>query len=452
MPIPVANALRHLVVDFIWCGKPSKVKYETLIGAVGEGGLGLLDPLLRMKALRVKTVKLFLLGDRTGWRVSMAYFLSQICGRGFSALWMQVKDNMTVGIPEFYREVLRAWASFREALVVNPVGRAAVLHQPLFLNPVLELGWGPKWKVWFEAGFRTVGDLFYVVWPGLLPFQAFVDDLTGIRADYRSDTIQQDLDTLLSALPAEWREAIDGADGPGGDTVDIVFKDGRGVFGLSTLKHFYIIFRDLVFVEPVANSYWSRVFQDVSKTDVWGTLRPSLKCPLLDNFDFLLRHNCISNEMRLFKMGFTDSDVCKVCGKERDGLKHVFFYCEELGCFTQKLVVGFGEAEDFVRNNWEKVFLFGAFVRRRKSRQALQLFLAVARHAVWMRRVQVWQSHRPLDVCLLYEAKMRRLLGLLFSYFGERGELGLFDALFVCDNPFVQWSSDGVVLSLPRCS
>lgn len=65
--------------------------------------------------------------------------------------------------------------------------------------------------------------------------------------------------------------------------------------------------------------------------------------------------------------------------------------------------MSFGEEEGYVKYNWERVFMFGASVMEKTSRQTLQLFLAVARHAEWVRGVQVRQSQRTLHICLLFE-------------------------------------------------
>lgn len=74
MPITTANTLKRTRVDFIWHGKPSKVKYDTLIRPVEEGGLGLLDPVLRMKALKIKVVKNFLSEEFREWKATMMHF------------------------------------------------------------------------------------------------------------------------------------------------------------------------------------------------------------------------------------------------------------------------------------------------------------------------------------------------------------------------------------------
>lgn len=69
LPIWVYKRLKKSILNFIWEGKPAKIAYDTMIGPVEEGGLGLLDPGIQMKSLRVKIMKKFLNRDfKQEWR------------------------------------------------------------------------------------------------------------------------------------------------------------------------------------------------------------------------------------------------------------------------------------------------------------------------------------------------------------------------------------------------
>lgn len=456
LPITVANDLKHLMTDFIWQGKPAKIKYDTLIGPVEEGGLGLLDPVLRMKALRVRVVKTFLAKDFREWRATMVYFFNKNLHMGSSALWMKWRDNMTFRIPEFYREVLRAWSCFSDSLVFKPEGKETILNQPLFLNSNVRPVGGIFWKTWFNAGFRKIRDLFYEVRPGLLPFQAFVDEITREQEDYAVSNIKKELEQILQAIPEEWKKTIQSNNGEEWEEgVQVLGKDGEGAFQELVLKNFYAYFKKKAFIAPTSNKYWLGMIANLKTEEIWKNIRQTLKCPLLENFDFLLGHNCISNEMRLFKIGRTTDDTCKVCQVQREGLKHMFFICEKLTCFKKKIqqiLLGFGEDEKYIIRNWEKVFLFGAFKMQNKKRQALHIVMAAARHSVWVRRTTMKYKGVELDLCVLFQTKLLAILESLYVHFSDKGESDLFEKIFVLTNPFIKQSWDGIRLILPDCS
>lgn len=53
MPVWVEKRLKRCFLDFLWEGKPARIAYNTLIGVVEKGGLGLMDVEQRKKSLRV---------------------------------------------------------------------------------------------------------------------------------------------------------------------------------------------------------------------------------------------------------------------------------------------------------------------------------------------------------------------------------------------------------------
>lgn len=110
---------------------PPRVAYNTLIGQTDKGGMGLADIEIKKKSLRIKVVKKYLDEEEIGeWKETMKYFLGK-CGvvnLGDSVLWMKMKEWMFKWVPDFYREVLKAWGLFK------PEGREVILNQPLFFN------------------------------------------------------------------------------------------------------------------------------------------------------------------------------------------------------------------------------------------------------------------------------------------------------------------------------
>ncbi len=140
LPLWVYKKIKSIVLNFLWEGKPSKIAYDTLIGKVEEGGLGLLDPFIRMKSIRIKIVNKYWKDGKYAWKGVMNYFLNK-CGKmGQDVLWMKLKENMMNGIPEFYKEVVKAWGDFRKHVVCMSFSKEEILRQPLFLNNTIKRG------------------------------------------------------------------------------------------------------------------------------------------------------------------------------------------------------------------------------------------------------------------------------------------------------------------------
>uniref|UniRef100_A0A671PCM7 Reverse transcriptase domain-containing protein n=1 Tax=Sinocyclocheilus anshuiensis TaxID=1608454 RepID=A0A671PCM7_9TELE len=160
MPLWTEKRLKKCFLDFLWDGKPPRIAYNTLIGAVGKGGLGLMDVEQRKNSLRVKMISKYLdEGNKAAWKRTMEYFLSK-CGNfnlGDNVLWMRVKKFMTEGLPDFYKELMGAWGKFLTCVHFNTQGRENILNQPLFLNSgILYEGKDVFFRKWWEVGITRV--------------------------------------------------------------------------------------------------------------------------------------------------------------------------------------------------------------------------------------------------------------------------------------------------------
>ncbi len=71
-----------MTFKFLWDDKPSKMAYDTIIGKVEEGGLGLVDPWIRMKSMIIKTLKKFSNNDNIPWKSVRSYFINKCGHRG----------------------------------------------------------------------------------------------------------------------------------------------------------------------------------------------------------------------------------------------------------------------------------------------------------------------------------------------------------------------------------
>lgn len=102
----------------------------------------------------------------------------------------------------------------------------------------------------------------------------------------------------------------------GEEKVHVLLKEsGNEVsFHSCSLKMIYtFFFRKNVFGKPIANGFWNRLFPGTESENIWENLRISYMDPVIENFNFLLRHNVIYTKMRLCKMGFEQNARCDVC-------------------------------------------------------------------------------------------------------------------------------------------
>ncbi len=142
--------------------------------------------------------------------------------------------------------------------------------------------------------------------------------------------------------------------------VSVKINNKQHAFNDLKLKCFYYCLCKDVFTKPKAENYWQRIYPNMETKKIWQNLRSWWKSPILENFDYLLRHNCLLTEMRLCKIGIAQDAMCKVCNREEEGILHLFFKCVSVEMFIKKLKemvknLGVEEEETIVDVNWETI-------------------------------------------------------------------------------------------------
>lgn len=79
LPLWTEKRLKKCFLDFLWEGKPPRIAYNTILGAVERGGLGLMDIEQRKNSLRIKIVKKYLQEETNAeWGKTFKYFFKQV--------------------------------------------------------------------------------------------------------------------------------------------------------------------------------------------------------------------------------------------------------------------------------------------------------------------------------------------------------------------------------------
>ncbi len=232
-----------------------------------------------------------------------------------------------------------------------------------FLNKLLKRGEQTIfYKKWYNAGIRQIKDIMYEVIPGFLPVQVISDAIEENYEEESKVVLQDQYEKVKEIIPKEWINILEGdTENMENDrmVVSVKINNKQHAFNDLKLKCFYYCLCKDVFTKPKAENYWQRIYPNMETKKIWQNLRSWWKSPILENFDYLLRHNCLLTEMRLCKIGIAQDAMCKVCNREEEGILHLFFKCVRLKCFIKKLkemVKNLGVEETIVDVNWETIW------------------------------------------------------------------------------------------------
>lgn len=438
MPFWTAQRIKRCILDFLWEKKPARIAYNTLIGPVEEGGLGLVDIEQKKKSMRVKTVKKYLDEEnKSEWKITMELYLN-ICGNlkiGNNILWMKLKNGMMQRIPDFYKEVLSAWSSLLSEIEFKPHGREMILNQPLFLNKnIVSQGKEIYFKKWIEVGFLKVRDVLYEYKEGFLPIQVLIDAMEEAKEEYNENTLKKQYEEVKKAIPKEWVEEIQNEE-KSENRMDVFLKRGDKlmVFNLCTVKMFYHFFVNSVFKKPIANQFWLRHFNGVDEGLIWKNMRWKLLDTDLECLDYFIRQNVMFTEMRLCKIGMEQDAICKVCKTEDEGILHLFLLCEGLGQFfgvLKKLVCDLRKTTKEI--SWNITLMLG-LNDKCQNKQVINLLLILAKKVIWKRRNIAKNKNYVLDLWLYFKSEIENYIQTLYDFFKWKNDMEMFNTIFTKD-------------------
>jgi len=107
-PHMVLKKINKIIFRFIWKNKPDKVKRDTIIASKLNGGLKMVDYILKDKALKVRMLQRLLDSNKGKWKILPNYYLDSL-GQNKLLLYVQKipSDYMPkMCIPQYYKQFI----------------------------------------------------------------------------------------------------------------------------------------------------------------------------------------------------------------------------------------------------------------------------------------------------------------------------------------------------------
>ena len=113
VPENFAENVNREMYNFIWNGKPDKIKRKVLTADITNGGLKMIDFTCMVKAQKAMWAKRLISKDKASWKAFPLWCLGEI---GTSLLMCRPNPkSIPLGLPAFYQEVFRSWAEIKES-------------------------------------------------------------------------------------------------------------------------------------------------------------------------------------------------------------------------------------------------------------------------------------------------------------------------------------------------
>jgi hypothetical protein len=176
----MCSQVRGVVRNFIWSGKAAnaraKVKWETLVLPISQGGLGIIDPKTQSKAFLAKLLVRGLAPRGEPWKELLRHKANQtklpVHGMGPTTQdinWLFAATKLKRPPFSLWKSIFHSWLSVRPGLRKSePTNSAETLRQPVFGNPLivnpegrpLGLSGKSEGNALVNAGHSRIGDLW----------------------------------------------------------------------------------------------------------------------------------------------------------------------------------------------------------------------------------------------------------------------------------------------------
>ena len=316
LPVPknFCEQVNKITFNFIWDNKIAKIKKNTIIGERKNGGLNMIDFTLMNKALKSIWIKRLHLSENSAWTVIPNEATLHLGGLTFLSTCNCNSNDLNIKeLPLFYERMLQYWFEFKN--VQNnkmPCTKKTIIwnNQDIKIDNKMIF-----FRTWFDKGVYTLKDLLD---PNLdfLSYEEF-------KLRYQLHTNFLTYFGLINAIPQEYKMAIKRT----GLQQEHPTQPWDNLKALTT-KAIHKSFVKRIFEEPTAKQ---RLIANGLKPDQiskYFNLAFSITLEIkLTMFQYKTLHDIVFTRSKLFEAKLVSSDLCYLCSKTKQDLKHMLVSC-----------------------------------------------------------------------------------------------------------------------------
>ena len=333
LPMPCENFLKktnRLIFDFLW-GKRERIKRNTLIGHVLDGGIGIVDLETKLKSLKASWIPKIL--KNMG---NLHCFLNSICVEHNIDINYILKTNVrkqsdfniVKTLPVFYKEVFCSFNEAKTVLPYNQLNDDLFLQQTIWNNLYFKVRGKPLlFRNWLKSGIKYVKDLYDEDgnFHDIVYFSDIIVNKSNWLCEYKV------LKNIFGPLSTRF-------DCSKGQYINII---NRNCFLFSNKyedihdrknKDFYDILLKKKFQKPCFQTILSREF-DITSTEWYSVYNKKVKQISDKNvaeFNYKLLNNLLCNDYYLSKWKIGHTMYCKVCPADIEFTQHLIYSCSNV--------------------------------------------------------------------------------------------------------------------------
>ena len=314
LPVPdhYIQEINKLIFNFIWAGKPPKIKRNTIIGEKKNGGLKMCDFKIMEKALKITWVSRIQDESQAPWKIIPNQLLHKhgslafLTNCNFAPSMLDLDDKL----PTFYKKMLDYWSEFKIATGID--SKTNPNNEIVWNNRKILVGKKPVfYQNWYDAGITKISDILnqnqdFLKWHDFaLKFNLNVPFTT-----YHG---------LVNAIPKHWKACLKNP------APNVTNNTTVNTLRTSSI---YSSLLNNIFVPPTAETKILRHgFTEKNIQKVYLMPFAVTNEVKIIMFQYKVIHNVLPTRATLYRDGTSESPICNLCNAEEQTLHHLLINC-----------------------------------------------------------------------------------------------------------------------------
>ena len=320
VPDNFCDQVNKITFNFIWDNKVAKIKKHTIIGERKNGGLNMIDFTLMNKALKSIWIKRFHLSENSAWTVIPNEATLHVGGITFLSTCNCDSNDLNIKeLPLFYERMLQYWFEFKDVQINKmPCSKKMIIWN----NKDIKIDNKTIfYRSWFDKRVKTLQDLlkpnsdFYTYEEFKLRYQLQTDFLTYYG--------------VINAISKEYKKAIRRT----GVQQEHLTQPWQNLKVLKT-NAIHKSFVKQIFEEPTTKQRLIANGLTPDQISKYFSLAFSITIETkLTIFQYKILHDIVFTKSKLLKAKLANSDLCYLCLKTKQDLKHMLVSCPAVSEF-----------------------------------------------------------------------------------------------------------------------
>ena len=313
--------------DFLWDGKPDKIKRETLIQSYENGGLKMIDIDIFIKTIKCSWIKRLSDQNNKGdWKAIYLRKLEKLGGIDFFECNINKEDSKhLIQKPTFLKEIVSSWADINFSSNLKHISTQKIWNNSLIKNNQ-NLFFNKEWQ---QKGIQTIGQLYDSKHKTFLTFEQMKIKFNLKQSDFLKYY------QILSSIPKKWKSEIKH------DTIENqqlnLYKSLMKSKASNKLISKIQLERIQSNNEIKPHKQWEKQFTNLN----WKHIHSMpFECTIdtkLRAFQYKYTMRIYPTNQFLFKCNMTNSSNCDFCHMDVETIRHLFWECRMVQSFWNEI-------------------------------------------------------------------------------------------------------------------